>query len=336
MPDRRKYDWLVGLALGLALWLPASGSGATDLPRVIVSTDLGGSDPDDYQSMVHYLVYADRFETEGLISSPPHDGRAEHLLECIDAYEADYANLRTWSANYPAPDALRDVVRQGAVDPQAAEAPSEDLSPGAALIIDRANTDNPRPLYVLVWGSITDIAQAVHHAPEIKPKLRVLSIGSWNTRQDRNARDYLFDQHPDLWWIESDSTFRGMYIGGEQAEDRGNTAFPEAHVAGHGALGALFMRMKPDIKMGDTPTVLYLLHGDADDPASPHWGGAYVRPDPEHRPTYWHDDPQPDHAEDRRRGARTVNAWRAEYLDDWSLRMDRVLAANPAGQDETE
>ena len=27
--------------------------------RVIVSTDIGGSDPDDFQSMVHYLLYSD-------------------------------------------------------------------------------------------------------------------------------------------------------------------------------------------------------------------------------------------------------------------------------------
>ena len=38
--------------------------------RVIVSTDIGGTDPDDFQSMVHLLVCADRFDLEGLISSP--------------------------------------------------------------------------------------------------------------------------------------------------------------------------------------------------------------------------------------------------------------------------
>jgi hypothetical protein len=36
-------------------------------PRVIVSTDIGGTDPDDFQSMVHLLVYADSLELEGLI-----------------------------------------------------------------------------------------------------------------------------------------------------------------------------------------------------------------------------------------------------------------------------
>ena len=38
---------------------PPGGALAGDRPRVIVSTDIGGSDPDDFQSMVHFLVYGD-------------------------------------------------------------------------------------------------------------------------------------------------------------------------------------------------------------------------------------------------------------------------------------
>ena len=59
---------------------------AAEKLRVIVSTDIGGGDPDDHQSMVHYLVYSDLFDTEGLISSPPKAGRAADLLDCIAAY----------------------------------------------------------------------------------------------------------------------------------------------------------------------------------------------------------------------------------------------------------
>ena len=66
-------------------------------PRVIVSSDIGGYDDDDDQSMVHYLVYSDRFDTEGLISSPPGDGRKADILEVINKYETDYANLRSHS-----------------------------------------------------------------------------------------------------------------------------------------------------------------------------------------------------------------------------------------------
>ena len=72
--------------------------------RVLVSTDIGGTDPDDFQSMVHLLVYADCFDIEGLISSPYGPGRKEHILEVIDCYANDYANLKTYSDQYPTPD----------------------------------------------------------------------------------------------------------------------------------------------------------------------------------------------------------------------------------------
>lgn len=39
-------------------------------PRIIVSTDIGGTDPDDNQSMVHLMMYSDLFQIEGLVSSP--------------------------------------------------------------------------------------------------------------------------------------------------------------------------------------------------------------------------------------------------------------------------
>ena len=324
MPTSRRC---VLMLLALLCAIGSFQADAADKPRVIVSTDIGGSDPDDFQSMVHYLVYADRFDTEGLVSSPPHAGRAGHILEALEAYEHDYPNLRTWSPDYPSPQTLRATVRQGAIDPQAGDVPPETISDGAKLIIERAHADNPRPVWVLVWGSITDVAQAVHKDPTIKAKLRIYSIGSWNTRQDPKARDYLYANHPDLWWIESDTTFRGMYMGGRQSGDLGNRSFPAEHVKGHGRLGELFMAKKADIKMGDTPSVLYLLHGDPDRPETEHWGGAFVRPDPQDRPTYWYDDPSDENRDHDRNGARTVNQWRVDYLRDWQHRMDRAKQA---------
>jgi Cellulose-binding Sde182, nucleoside hydrolase-like domain len=303
---------------------------ARDRPRVIVSTDIGGSDPDDFQSMVHYLVYADRFLTEGLISSPPGKGRVKDITECLAAYKKDYPNLRTWSKHYPTSKALRAVVRQGAVNGQTSKTPSEDISEGAKLIIERASLKDPRPLYVIVWGSITDVAQAVHKSPAIKAKLRIYSIGSWNTTMDRKARDYLFHKHPDLWWIENDTSFRGMYEGGNQSGDLGNKSFPEKHVRNHGHLGALFMKKKRDIKMGDTPSVLYLLNGDPDKPGTEHWGGGFIRPFPRKRPTYWHDDPSEAVRGHKKNGAKTVNKWRKDYLRDWQSRMSQAASQKPS------
>jgi hypothetical protein len=293
---------------------------AGEKPRVIISTDIGGSDPDDFQSMVHYLVYADVFDTEGLISSPPSEGRARDIHLSIEIYKKDFVNLRTWS-DYPSPESLSQLVRQGAIDPQSDDIPTDNISEGAKWIIQRAQVEDNRPLYLLVWGSITDVAQAVHSEPAIKNKLRLYSIGSWNTRQDPKARDYLFNNHPDLWWIENDTTFRGMYMGGIQDGAFGNLSFTERNVKGHGHLGAFFMEQKPDIKMGDTPSVLYLLHGIAEKPETEHWGGAFVRPFPNERPTYWHDDPDKSLRERDKNGAKTVNKWRLDYLMDWESRM---------------
>ena len=94
-------------------------------------------------------------------------------------------------------------------------------------------------------------------------------------------------------------------MGGVQENDLGNRSFPEKHVKGHGHLGALFMGKKADIKMGDTPSVLYLLHGDPDKPESAHWGGAFIRPDPAARSAYWHDDPAESLIFNGKKGART-------------------------------
>ena len=49
--------------------------------RVVISTDIGGSDEDDIQSMIHYLLYSDLFDTEGIICSPPGKGRRKDALK---------------------------------------------------------------------------------------------------------------------------------------------------------------------------------------------------------------------------------------------------------------
>jgi len=289
-------------------------------PRVIVSSDIGGSDPDDFQSMVHYLVYADLFDTEGLISSPPYGGRKSDILAVIDQYEQDYDNLRSHSPGFPSPEQLRSVTKQGAIyaaPPQGYSTATE----GSNWIIERALADDPRPLWILVWGSITDVAQAIHDNPGIKSKIRVISVGSWNTAQDPYARNYLYLNHPDLWWIESNTTFRGMYIGGDQSGDLGNYTFVQQHVRGHGALGDFYYSKKIDIKMGDTPTVLYLMWGDPEVPTSEHWGGMF-RAVPTHGPHYWTDLTDPQYREGSYNGAKTVNKWRENYLRDWQIRMD--------------
>ena len=204
-------------------------------PRVIVSTDIGGTDADDFQSMVHFLVYADRFDIEGLISSPYGAGRRDHILQVIDRYAADYPTLKTYSDRYPHPDDLRHSTRQGAID----SAPYQGFAratEGSDWIVRSARRDDPRPLYVLVWGGIEDLAQALHDAPDILPKLRVYWIGGPNKKWSPDAYQYIVDHHPELWIIEANATYRGWFVGGNQSGEWSNDGFAAKHVAGRGAL----------------------------------------------------------------------------------------------------
>jgi hypothetical protein len=244
--------------------------------RVVVSTDIGGSDPDDFQSMVHLLVYADLFDLEGLVSSPWGPGRARHILEVIDRYEADYGNLRTWSARYPDPARLRAITKQGETE-MAAGAGFGRRTEGSDWIVRCAKRDDPRPLYVLVWGTLEDVAQALHDDPSIAEKLRVYFIGGPNKKWSAAAYHYIEQRHPGLWMIENNSTYRGWFVGGTQTGDLGNRRFVEAHIRGRGALGEYFAgHLGGTIKMGDTPSVAYLM-GTPEDPAREGWGGRFVR-----------------------------------------------------------
>ena len=246
-------------------------------PRVLVSTDIGGTDDDDFQSMVHFLVYADRFDVEGLVSSPFGAGRKKHILEAIDRYAQDYANLRTYSDAYPTPDALRAITKEGHLE-SPGPAGFGPATEGSAWIIERARQADPRPLWVLVWGGIEDLAQALHDAPDIEGKLRAYFIGGPNKKWSVDAYQYVATYHPRLWIIESNATYRGWFVGGPENGEWSNTGFVSAHVAGRGALGSYFASfLGGTMKMGDTPSVVYLLHDAPEDPSQPGWGGQFVR-----------------------------------------------------------
>lgn len=267
--------FLTGCAIGTAAVADAR-------PRVIVSSDIGGTDFDDFQSMVHLFVYADKFDLEGIIASPYGLGRKEHILKVVDAYEHDYPNLKTYSDNYPTPGALRAISKQGAIDSAGLRGFGQPTE-GSDWIIRCAKRNDPRPLWILVWGGIDDLAQALHDDPSIKPKIHVYFIGGPNKKWSATAYDYIAREHPDLWMIEANSTYRGWFAGGNQTGEWGNDAFVATHVIGHGALGDFFGGLTFDgkaratIKMGDTPSFAYLFGKTPEDPSQASWGGRFVR-----------------------------------------------------------
>lgn len=243
-------------------------------PRVMISTDIGGTDPDDFQSLIHYLMYADRFQTEGLISSPYGEGRAKHIHQILCLYDKDLPKLKAHS-DFPESAALRDVVKQGAIDGAPPQGWSK-ASEGSDWIIERARIKRSQPLWVLVWGGIEDVAQALHDAPDIAENIRVYWIGGPNKKWSVNAYLYITENFPDLWIIEANSTYRGWFMHPGEAEKYGNKTYFERVIKGRGAMGDDFASYySGELKMGDTPSVAYLLNGSPNVPKGESWGGSF-------------------------------------------------------------
>jgi hypothetical protein len=139
---------LAALVVLADAWPSAPGRAAAVRPRVIVSTDIGGTDPDDFQAMVHLLLYADVLDLEGIISSPYGPGRLEHVLTVIDRYAEDYPSLVRHSDGYPTPDRLRAISKQGVLDRVEGRGVAS-ATDGSRWIVEQARRDDPRPLWVL-------------------------------------------------------------------------------------------------------------------------------------------------------------------------------------------
>lgn len=243
--------------------------------RVLVSTDLGGTDPDDNQSMSHLLMFSDLFETEGLVSSPSYgSGNKEAILRMIDIYEKDYPVLSKKIKGLATPDYMRSVTkmgRRGGADFRGWDRPTE----GSDWIVECARRDDPRPLYVLVWGGLEDVAQALHDAPDIAEKIRVYWIGGPNKKWGINGYAYIAENFPNLWMIENNTSYRGFMF---QPKDKSEwqAGYYENHIKDRGNLGRDFAGYyKGNPKMGDTPSLLYVMSGDPADPSGESWGGKF-------------------------------------------------------------
>ena len=159
--------------------------------RVVVDTDLGG-DPDDIQSLFRLIHYSDILKVEAIISSPGpgSEPKAELIKHWIQRADVDHLRARGY-VELSTEDELLKCVFTGSRTPGAPAAGR--TSDGARQIIRCAHRDDPRPLWVLVWGSMTTLAQALHDDASIAPRLRIYSIGSSNTIADPASRDYVFE-----------------------------------------------------------------------------------------------------------------------------------------------
>ncbi len=246
-------------------------------PRILVSTDIGGTDPDDNQSMMHLLTYSNQFEIEGLISSPSYGkGHKEEIIRMINLFEKDLPLLQRKIEGYPDPAYLRSICKQG----RRGLAPFKGYdksTEGSDWIIKCAKKKSDRPLWILVWGGLEDLAQALHDAPEIKKRIKVYWIGGPNKKWSVNSYLYIVKHFPDLFFIENNASYRG-FISDNTKEDKFNNGYYDNFINGAGYLGADFKRYyEGNVKMGDTPSLLYLMNGNSDNPCGESWGGSFER-----------------------------------------------------------
>ncbi len=246
-------------------------------PRILITTDIGGTDPDDNQSLMHFLLYCNEFDTEGLVSSPSYgDGNDREIVRMIGLYEQDLPTLKKHAEGWPTADQLRSVTKQG----RRGAAPLRGYSTateGSDWIVKCARKQDKRPLYVLVWGGLDDVAQALHDAPDIASKIRINWIGGPNKKWSLPSYCYIVEHFPNLWFIEDNESYRG-FIANYKNMDKHNAGFYGYYVKGAGHLGNDFynyLEGKP--KLGDTPTLLYMLDGDPGVPERESWGGSFIK-----------------------------------------------------------
>lgn len=247
-------------------------------PRILVSTDIGGTDPDDNQSLVHLLMYSDMFIIEGLVSSPSYgNGSKEEILRMIDLYEKDYPKLKQYHKKLATPAYLRSVTKQGQRGPSPFEGYLTS-NEGSEWIIKCAKAKSRQPLWILVWGGLDDLAQALHDAPDIQDRIRVYWIGGPNKKWSANSYAYIAANFPDLWFIENNSSYYGFFSHSNIPDSVKKTDYYDRHIAGSGHLGKDFVSYyNGEVKMGDTPSLLYMMDGDPNAPSRESWGGSFDR-----------------------------------------------------------
>lgn len=329
--------------LSLALFLTAAVLGfAADRPRLLVLTDMG-SDPDDQQSMVRLMVYANEFELEGLIATAA--GKREEdtntavhpelIQEIVTAYGKVRPNLVKHANRWPTAEDLLKRVKSG--NPKRGrDCVGEGLdTEGSRWIIQRVDASLlERPLYITCWGGQTDLAQALWRVKKDRGAAGLMTFVARMRVFDVNDQDklasYIHSEFPGMFYIlakaqpghdKREATYRGMYIGGDISTT--SREWVEKNILSKGALGKVYPTetwTAPNphscLKEGDTPSWFFFLPlggNDPRDPSKPGWGGQYRRGE-----DGWFHDLVPEKGADPREA---VYRWRPAFQADFAKRM---------------
>lgn len=295
---------------------------------VIIDSDVGthgqNYDEDDNQTLAWMIPYMDEFHLEGFVSTSilNNDGVTAFEEWLRDVYAPLYQKINGHAKNLASPVHIGQNVVYGARAAQQGAKPGH-LSNGARLIVEAANKYSPENrLQVSVWGSITTVAEAVGHSPEIKERIEVWWIASWNRKIDTKAYEYLWNNHRDLRMWMDDSTFRGIHVvtnrhGAKNYDTRDSMiSHVDNVIKGYPYISEYWKKyhLKDEpgkiYKNGDGPSILYILSPELRSDFIP-IGGNWMRsryPDAE-----W------------QKGVGYLASRRGQIFDDWKERMDRLF-----------
>jgi hypothetical protein len=250
------------------------------------------------------LWYANEADIRGIVPDRWNAAGYEACMLALEAYGADYATYGFAQKGYPAPSVLEQCIAQ-------------DVEHARKLFMEAAS-DADGPLYVLVWGNMQTFGNILRQRPELAKNIRLITIGthlmmeeyrphippSWPVAEkpceqynwNGFGRNEIFTdaRFDDLWWLEINWTYEGMFSGEEPKimYDKLST---------YGSLGEHMIEVTKNqawaryFRVGDTPSVLYVIDPDHDreDPTQSTWAGKFVKPFPEERPNYYLDDSGP-------------------------------------------
>jgi hypothetical protein len=77
--------------------------------------------------------------------------------------------------------------------------------------------------------------------------------------------------------IEANATYRGWFMDSESPEDIKGRNYYDNYIQERGAMGKAFRSYyEGNLKMGDTPSLAYIMNGNPDDPLGKSWGGSFT------------------------------------------------------------
>jgi hypothetical protein len=305
--------------------------------RLVITTDIGGGDPDDMESMVHAFLLSNEFDLEGIIYG--HAWTEANLVlgkqrieSVIDAYEKALPNLKIHADGYPDPVYLRSVVKQGQSKPCMAGTGDGKDSDGSNLIIDVVDKkDDPRPVWLNAWGGANTIAQAYWkvkntRTPEEVDKF-VHKVRVYDVLGQCDGGSWIAKTFPDSFYIRNVDGVYGW------APSQSWTA---ENIQSHGPLGQIYPTSKWAIE-GDSPSFFHVSSRGLNEPdelAQGGWGGRFGPGKKTGVKLFsWAEKTASVSANDKQlspyalytdtaEGIAAINKWKNDIYNDFAVRMD--------------